>query len=70
MVTIIPMIFLMFMTLWAMFQQVFLQWAWYADQANMLLFVFGSIIFVFALWISLTAVQVLITNKTGTLEDE
>ena len=70
MVTIIPMIFLMFMTLWAMFQQVFLQWAWYADQANMLLFVFGSIIFVFALWISLTAVQVLITNNTGTLEDE
>lgn len=58
-VVIIPMIFLMFMTLWAMFQQVFLQWAWYADQPNTLLFVFGAIIFVFTMWIILTAVQVL-----------
>jgi len=59
MITIIPMIFLMFMTLWAMFQQVFLQWAWYAAAPNMLLFVFGAIIFVFALWIIITAIQVL-----------
>ena len=58
-ITIIPMIFLMFMTLWAMFQQVFLQWAWYADQPNMLLFIFGAIIFVFTLWIILTAAQAL-----------
>lgn len=59
MITIIPMTFLMFMTLWAMFQQVFLQWAWYAAAPNMLLFVFGAIIFVFALWIIITAIQVL-----------
>ncbi|HSJ37761.1 MAG TPA: carbon starvation protein A [Planococcus sp. (in: firmicutes)] len=59
MITIIPMVFLMFMTLWAMFQQVFLQWAWYAAAPNMLLFVFGAIIFVFALWIIITAIQVL-----------
>ncbi len=60
MITIIPMIFLMFMTLWAMFQQVFLQWAWYADQPSMLLFIFGAIIFVFTLWIILTAIQALL----------
>ncbi|MCM3612134.1 carbon starvation protein A [Planococcus sp. MERTA32b] len=71
MITIIPMIFLMFMTLWAMFQQVFTQWAWYSDQSNMLLFVFGAIIFVFALWITITAVQVLVTkNNPANLEDE
>ncbi|HSP22587.1 MAG TPA: carbon starvation protein A [Planococcus sp. (in: firmicutes)] len=63
MITIIPMIFLMFMTLWAMFQQVFLQWAWYAQSPNTLLFVFGAIIFGFALWIILTAAQALLSNK-------
>ncbi|WP_033541094.1 carbon starvation CstA family protein [Planococcus sp. CAU13] len=66
-ITIVPMIFLMFMTLWAMFQQVFLQWAWYNDASNMLLFVFGSIIFVFALWITITAVQVLLTKDKSKL---
>ncbi len=71
MITIIPMIFLMFMTLWAMVQQVFLQWAWYAAAPNMLLFVFGAIIFVFALWIIITAIQVLVSkNNTGDLGDE
>jgi carbon starvation protein len=60
MITIIPMIFLMFMTLYAMFRQVFLTWAWYASQPNMLLFVFGAIIFVFTLWIILTAFQALV----------
>lgn len=70
MITIIPMIFLMFMTLWAMFQQVFLQWAWYAAAPNMLLFVFGAIIFVFALWIIITAIQVLSSkNNPPNLED-
>ncbi|WP_422122044.1 carbon starvation protein A [Planococcus sp. X10-3] len=71
MITIIPMIFLMFMTLWAMFQQVFLQWAWYAAAPNMLLFVFGAIIFVFALWIIITAIQVLASKENPpNLEDE
>ncbi|MTD31284.1 carbon starvation protein A [Planomicrobium sp. YIM 101495] len=69
-ITIIPMFFLMIMTLWAMFQQVFLQWAWYADQSNTLLFVFGSIIFVFALWISLTAFQVLFGKNQMNLPDQ
>ena len=70
MITIIPMIFLMFMTLWAMFQQVFLQWAWYAAAPNMLLFVFGAIILVFALWIIITAIQVLASkDNPANLED-
>ncbi|WP_449354003.1 carbon starvation CstA family protein [Virgibacillus natechei] len=61
-ITLIPMIFLMFMTLWAMFQQVFFEWAWYGTDSDMLLFVVGAIIFVFAVWIVLTAFNVL-TNK-------
>lgn len=66
-ITIVPMIFLMFMTLWAMFQQVFLQWAWYAAAPNMLLFIFGAIIFVFALWIIITAIQVLASKDNSKL---
>ncbi|MGM0898973.1 MAG: carbon starvation CstA family protein [Bacillota bacterium] len=70
MITIIPMAFLMFMTLWAMFQQVFLQWAWYNDQPNTLLFVFGAIIFVFTIWIILTAVQALMSKSNPGFSDE
>lgn len=58
-ITIIPMVFLMFMTLYAMFQQVFFQWSWFGNDTNMLLFVFGAIIFVFAIWIMLTAISAL-----------
>jgi carbon starvation protein len=68
-ITLIPMIFLMFMTLWAMFQQVFLQWAWYAESPNTLLFVFGAIIFVFTLWIILTAIQALMGQKDPGFSD-
>lgn len=70
MITIIPMVFLMFMTLWAMFQQVFLQWAWYNDQPNTLLFVFGAIIFVFTIWIILTAAQALMSKSNPGFSDE
>lgn len=66
MVTLIPMIFLMFMTLYAMFTQVFFQWAWYGSNSNMLLFVLGAIIFVFAIWIVITAIQAL----SGKFDDE
>ncbi|CAM4345039.1 carbon starvation CstA family protein [Lacicoccus alkaliphilus] len=65
-VTLIPMIFLMFMTLYAMFTQVFFQWAWYGSNSNMLLFVLGAIIFVFAIWIVITAIQAL----SGKFDDE
>ena len=65
-VTLIPMIFLLFMTLYAMFVQVFFEWAWYGDSSNMLLFVLGAIIFVFAIWIIVTAIQAL----SGKFDDE
>ena len=52
-----------------MFQQVFLQWAWYADSPNTLLFVFGAIIFVFTLWIILTAAQALLSKKDPGFEE-
>ena len=60
------MIFLMFMTLYAMFTQVFLEWAWYTEDSNMLLFVLGAIIFAIAIWIIITAIQAL----TGKFDDE
>ncbi|WP_080874916.1 carbon starvation CstA family protein [Oceanobacillus timonensis] len=55
MVALIPMIFLIFMTMYAMFQQVVFEWSWIGTESNMLLFVLGSIIFVFAIWIALTS---------------
>ncbi|WAA13188.1 carbon starvation protein A [Fervidibacillus halotolerans] len=62
--TLIPMIFLLFMTMYAMFQQVFFQWAAWGTNTNMLLFVLGAIIFAFALWIAITAFRML-TKKYG-----
>lgn len=58
--TLIPMVFLMFVTLWAMVEHVFFEWsgAGEADK-NLLLFSFGAIILVFAVWIILEAVNVL-----------
>lgn len=58
-VVLIPMIFVMFMTLYAMFQQVVFEWSWIGDDSNTLLFVLGAIIFVFAVWIVLTAFSAL-----------
>ncbi|MFC2947403.1 carbon starvation CstA family protein [Virgibacillus sediminis] len=65
-VTLIPMIFLMFMTLYAMFQQVIFQWSWWGSDSNMLLFVLGAIIFGFTLWIIVTAFSAL----TGKFDEE
>lgn len=58
-VAIIPMIFLLFMTLLAMFKQVVYEWSWFGSSSNWLLFIFGAIIFVFAVWIILTAFSAL-----------
>ncbi|MDM5317580.1 carbon starvation protein A [Fictibacillus sp. b24] len=56
MVTLIPMLFVFFMTLWAMIQQVVFTWSGMGDNdANMLLFIFGSLILGFTLWIILEA---------------
>ncbi|SDJ11004.1 carbon starvation CstA family protein [Natribacillus halophilus] len=69
-VTFIPMVFLLFMTLWAMISQVWGQWAWYGDEANILLFVLGAIILIFAVWICLEAYLLFKNDKTQGLEDD
>jgi carbon starvation protein len=57
--TLVPMVFLMFMTLWAMIQQVFFQWSGAGDSGfQPLLFIFGSIILVFSIWIIIEAIAV------------
>lgn len=69
MITLIPMIFVMFVTLWAMFQQVVLKWSWFGTESSTLLFVFGSIIFVFAIWIILTAFTSLTKNMKEPIDN-
>ena len=53
--TMVPMLFLMFVTLWAMVSQVLTQWAPWGSGSDWLLFSFGAIILVFTFWILLTA---------------
>ncbi|MDG5472667.1 carbon starvation protein A [Jeotgalibacillus sp. ET6] len=62
-ITLIPMIFLLFMTLYAMVQQVLFEWAWWGDQPSSLLFIFGAIIMGFAIWIVITALSALADTK-------
>ncbi|MDF0725699.1 carbon starvation protein A [Cytobacillus sp. S13-E01] len=67
-VTFIPMIFLLVMTIWAMVQQVVFQWSGYGESdANMFLFILGGIILVFALWIILVAFSSL-TKKNDPID--
>lgn len=62
--TLIPMIFLMIMTLWAMVEQVVFEWSgWGTNDSNMLLFVFGAIILGFTIWIILEAVSLMRKEK-------
>ncbi|MGG4181319.1 carbon starvation protein A [Virgibacillus pantothenticus] len=68
-VVIIPMIFVMVMTLYAMFQQVMFEWSWAGTEPNTLLFVLGAIIFVFAIWIIVTAFSVLSGNAQQNIDD-
>ncbi|GIP62277.1 carbon starvation protein A [Virgibacillus pantothenticus] len=68
-VVIIPMIFVMVMTLYAMFQQVMFEWSWAGTEPNTLLFVLGAIIFVFAIWIIITAFSVLSGNAQQNIDD-
>src|SRR5699024_3928540 len=69
-VTLIPMAFVMFMTLWAMFQQVVFEWSWVGSDANWLLFILGAIIFVFAIWISITSISTLKNDKQTFIGDK
>ncbi|WP_020403500.1 carbon starvation CstA family protein [Gracilimonas tropica] len=58
--TLIPMIFLMVMTLWAMVDQVVFEWSGYGEsESNMLLFIFGAIILGFTIWIILEAITII-----------
>ncbi|SDH82040.1 carbon starvation protein [Alteribacillus persepolensis] len=55
--TFIPMVFLLFMTLWAMVTQIIFEWSWLGDgDAQILLFVLGAVILAFAVWILLEAI--------------
>lgn len=69
-VALIPMFFVLATTLYAMFQQVALQWSWFGSDPNNLLFIFGAIIFVFAIWISITALSVLTNDKNLPTDSE
>jgi carbon starvation protein len=62
--TLIPMVFLLFMTIWAMVQQVFGQWNVFTGaEGTMLLFVLGAVILVFAIWILFEALSILFRTK-------
>jgi len=57
--TFVPMIFLLFMTLWAMVQQVVFDWSGLGTHdANFLLFGLGAIILVFTIWIVIVSAHV------------
>lgn len=67
-ITLIPMAFLMFMTLWAMSKQVIMEWNIFSGtNPNMLLFGFGAIILGFTLWIFLEAIMMF--NKKNPVDD-
>jgi carbon starvation protein len=67
--TLLPMIFIIFMTLWAMINQVVFQWSGLGEaDGKMLLFGFGSIILVFAIWILLTAFSSLRNSKDDEID--
>jgi len=63
--TLIPMIFVLFMTLWAMFEQVVFDWSGIGDSDfNLLLFSFGAVILGFSLWIMLEAYALFRKNSS------
>lgn len=68
--TFIPMIFLLFMTMYALFQQVVFQWGFWNEGSNMLLFVFGAINFIFALWIAITSFSALSGKLDNTIDND
>lgn len=70
-VTFIPMVFVFFMTLWAMVQQVAFNWSGYGGgELNMLLFVLGGLILIFVFWIIVEAVAAFSRNNPPSLTKE
>ncbi|WP_234572930.1 carbon starvation CstA family protein [Rhodohalobacter sp. 614A] len=62
--TFVPMVFLLSMTLWAMIQQVLFEWSGYGENTmDPLLFLMGSIILGFTIWILLEAFALLRKSK-------
>jgi len=58
--TLIPMIFLLFVTIWGMAEHVFFEWSGAGEtDGNLLLFFFGAVILSFAIWIILEAITLL-----------
>jgi len=58
--TLVPMIFVLFMTLWAMIEQVVFDWSGAGESDfNLLLFSFGAVILGFSIWIMLEAYALL-----------
>ncbi|GAK03822.1 carbon starvation protein A [Geomicrobium sp. JCM 19037] len=62
-VTLIPMIFLLVMTMYAMILQITTEWLFTRPDGDLLLFVLGSIIFVFAAWICIEAITLFKNEK-------
>src|SRR5699024_3382025 len=65
---IIPMFFVLAVPLMALFQQVALDWSWQGSDISYRLFILGAIIFVFAIWIAITALSTLAKEKPNKLE--
>lgn len=65
---IIPMGFLMFMTLWAMVSQVLGEWAPWSSDGDWMLFSFGAIILVFTFWILITAASAIVKDDRDSIE--
>src|SRR5699024_7197547 len=67
--TVVPMVFLLAMTLWAMVEQVAFEWSGYgAGEANILLFVLGAIILGFTIWILIESVSMMYKSDESALE--
>lgn len=66
--TVIPMIFIMIITLWAMSEQVFIEWSGSGgNEPNFLLLTFGAVILCFAVWIIFEAIRMFIKEKQDNL---
>lgn len=59
--TLVPMIFLVFMTIWAMSKQLFIEWP--GEKNGFLLLVFGSLVLGFAVWIVLEGILIFRSKK-------